>query len=269
MSRRETNARELAAYLEGEVTTSERAAIDSELSSSAQARNTLRQLQKIVDHLAAPAPDLEGIDLEARVRAAMHQPLPAPRTRRRLLPVWLVGVAACLGGLVLYLARPPEAAEFRAKSNGVLAVPAKRWAGIQIYKAIEHSTPELLGTEISPSDGLLFSYTNLGARPFDYLMIFAVDARGEVSWFYPAHEQVGENPESISIRRERANVPLGEVIRQDFAAGPLSLYALFTRESRKVLEIEAWVKEHGRPLADSVIFGPDEVIERIDARVEP
>jgi len=268
-SRHDTNARVLAAYLEGEVTTSERAVIDGELGDSAQARKTLRQLQKIVDHLAAPAPDLETIDLEARVRAAVNQPLPARRTRARMLSVWLAGVAACLGGSLLLLVHPPAADEFRSKSNGTASAPAKRWAGIQVYKATEHATPEQLGGELSSNDGLLFSYTNLGSRPFDYLMIFAVDSRGEVSWFYPAHEQLGENPDSISIRREHANVPLGEIIRQDFAAGPLSLYALFTHEPRRVLEVEAWVKEHGRPLADSTITGPDEVLERIDARVEP
>lgn len=268
MARRDTNVHELAAYLEGEVTTSERAAIDSELADSADARHTLLQLQKIIDHLSAPAPDLESIDLDARVRAAVHQPIPMHRTRRRALPVWLAGVAACLGALALYLVLPPDASEFRAKSNGSLSVPGKRWAGIQVYRATEHATPEQLGSELSSSDGLLFSYTNLGSRPFDYLMIFGVDSRGEVSWFYPAHEQVGENPESISIRHERANVPLGEVIRQDFAAGPLSIYALFTREPRKVLEIEAWVKAHGRPLANSALAGAEGVMERIDAQVE-
>lgn len=268
-SRNDTNTRVLAAYLEGEVTTSERAAIDRELENSAQARSTLRQLQKIVEHLSASAHDLESIDLDARVRAAVHRPLPVRKAPRRMLAAWLSGVAACLGGLLLFLARAPDASEFRAKSNGGLVAPNKRWAGIQIYRAIEHATPELLGSELSSSDGLLFSYSNLGSRPFDYLMIFAVDARGEVSWFYPAHEQLGENPESIAIRHERANVPLGEVIRQDFAAGPLSLYGLFTREPRRVLEIEAWVKEHGRPVAGSAIARPDEVMERIDARVTP
>lgn len=188
-----------------------------------------------------------------------------------MLSVWLAGVAACLGGAWLFLVypHPPGAEEFRAKSSGTSSNAGKRWAGIQVFKAIEHATPEPLGSELSSSDGLLFSYTNLGSRPFDYLMIFAVDSRGEVSWFYPAHEQIGENPGSISIRNERANIPLGEVIRQDFPPGLLSLYALFTREPHQVLEIEAWVKTHGRPLADSTITGPDDTIERIDARVEP
>jgi hypothetical protein len=76
----------------------------------------------------------------------------------------------------------------------VTLVEGKRWAGIQIYRVSEQSGPEPLGARMAPSDGLLVSYTNLGATPFDYLMVFAVDAEHEVRWLYPAYEMPGDNP---------------------------------------------------------------------------
>src|SRR4051812_5568580 len=101
--------RTLAAYLEGEVTASERSAIEVELENSADARRTLEQMRSLTEHLAAPLPELESIDLSSRVRAAVRDRVPVRPARSssaRSLPVWLVGLAAGLAGVALYLARP-------------------------------------------------------------------------------------------------------------------------------------------------------------------
>jgi beta-glucosidase len=45
---------------------------------------------------------------------------------------------------------------------------------------------------------LLFSYTNVGPAPFEYLMIFGIDARDDVHWFFPARES-----DSPTARPER------------------------------------------------------------------
>lgn len=266
MARNRTDAASLAAFLEDEVTASERAAIEEELENSADARHALQQMQKVRDLLAAPAPALESIDLASRVRTAVRKPGRAPlEGRGRALPVWLFGVAACLGGALLFFRTqsPNDSREFVAKSNGAPA--AERWAGIRAYRVIDRGTPQPLGAEVSSSDGLLFSYTNLGVQPFDYLMIFALDARGEVHWFYPAYERAGQNPESIAITRGASNVPLGDLVQQDFAGGALTLYALFTRRPSTVLDVEAWLKEAKRPRGDAPM--PGALLRRIDTQV--
>jgi hypothetical protein len=111
----------------------------------------------------------------------------------------------------------------------------------------------------------LFSYTNLGPHPFDYLMIFATDASAEVRWFYPAWESAADNPQSIAITRGGANVPLGELVQQDAAEGPLSLYALFTARPLSVKEVEAWLKQHGPSVDQAPLAGG--VLQRIETRV--
>jgi hypothetical protein len=102
----------------------------------------------------------------------------------------------------------------------------------------------LTGTA-SIEDGLLFSYTNLGNNPFVYLAIFAVDGRKNVRWFYPAYEIPGTNPASISIKRGLADVPLPDLVHQDWAPGPIAIHALFSYEPLHVQEVEALLEHVG------------------------
>ena len=106
----------LSAYLEGEVTASERAVIETELVNSASARRTLAQLRNLSELLAAPDADLEAIDLAARVRAASRQPAAArPASAPRFRALWLGGLAACLSCWLVFAHRPPANSEFRSK----------------------------------------------------------------------------------------------------------------------------------------------------------
>lgn len=267
-------ARFLAAYLEGEVTASERAAIQAELEESASARRTLGELEAVTALLAAPAPELEAMDLAGRVQAALRRPS-SPRAATPVKPSsWksrslalALGLAAALGAALLFVRRPAENAEFRAKSNVSAGVESRRWAGVRAYRVAGPKSPEPLGATLSARDGLVFSYTNLGAHAFGYLMIFGVDANGGVRWFYPAYLSAAENPQSIPIERNRANVALGEVVEQDFAEGPLTLYALFSETRTDVRSIERWVEAHPRGANDPPLTGA--LLQRIDTRVVP
>ncbi|HYQ18620.1 MAG TPA: hypothetical protein VEQ58_22745, partial [Polyangiaceae bacterium] len=225
MTRVRPDAAALAAYLEDEVTASERAEIEAELAASASARKTLGQLRNVKDLLQAADPALEDIDMVARVRIAARQPAPPPAARtKRFAAMLLGGLAASLGCWLFLAARPArtdDAAEFRAKANGAMRSEAARWAGIQILRLSASGTPEPVGDHVAVNEGLLFSYTNLGPQPLSYLMIFAIDSRGEVHWFHPAYETAGENPQAVPIERGRANVPLAELVQQSFSEGPL------------------------------------------------
>ena len=267
-------ASSLVAYLEGEVTASERAAIEAELEESASARRTLRELEAVTALLAAPAPELEAIDLAGRVQGALRRPgssLRPPverrswwRSRRAALGLSL---AAALGAALLFLSRPPFPDEFRAKASSSAGDESRRWAGIRAYRVVGRKSPEPLGATLSRSDGLVFSYTNLGAQPFRYLMIFGVDAKREVRWFYPAYLRTDENPQSIPIERSRANIALADVVEQDFAEGPLTLYALFSDARADVRSIERWLQAHDGTRTESPLTGG--FLQRIETRVLP
>ncbi len=98
------------------------------------------------------------------------------------------------------------------------------------------------------------------------MMVYAVDAAGEVRWFYPAYEAAGTNPSSIAIQAG-ANVLLAEVIRHPFAAGPLTLQALFSRAPLRVSQVEAWLAT--RPAADAAPPWPDVYRQILISSVEP
>jgi hypothetical protein len=235
----------LAAYLEGEVTPSEAAAIERTLADSAAARRRLEELRSIRDALARPVLDLNAPDLALRVRRAIQGG--APGSSRRAVGPWArrAGLIAVAAGLVVIagiatLRHPAE--PFRAKGAGSTDSGAERWAGIQVFRVDHTGKPERATERLRAGDGLLFSYTNVGPRPFDYVMIFGVDAQGDVRWFHPAYESAGANPTSIPAARGEANVPLAETIHHDFAPGPLAIYALFTMRPLQVLEVEALVR---------------------------
>src|SRR5262245_54158409 len=227
----------LAAYLEGEVTASESAALEAQLAEMPAARRRLAQLRDTRDALGAPIPELEGIDLAPAVGRALRAPAAAPRQRGRFWAGFLTAgaLAAAMGAVALW---PRSSDEFRPKSasaDGDRAGEGDRWAGVQVYRVDGSGEPQRLGDRVSAREGLLFSYTNLGPQPFEWLMIFAVDGRGEVRWFYPAYESPGTNPASIGIKPGEAEVALSDAVYHDLAAGPLVLYGVFSHRPLRVL----------------------------------
>ena len=235
----------LAAYLERELSPSETQRLEDMLARDADAQRRLEQLRHIRDALSAPEPELESIDLVLAVQTAQRLP---ERTPPRRSIWWLLGGGVTATAAALLLAFGVDTgqwspSEFRAKSGGSELPDPRRWTAVQVYQVSAGGEPQQLSERVSANDGFLFSYTNLGPEPFEYLMIFAVAASGQVSWFHPSYETVGTNPTSIHIEKGRAEVPLKEVIEHDFAPGPLSIYALFTRQPMRVLEVEAWLEQ--------------------------
>jgi len=257
----------LAAYLEGELTQSDSARLAAELREDADAQRRLEQIRRIFSVLRRQEHELEGVDLVLGVRRALlEQPSAAWKPPAR----WLAaGGIAAAAAVALFAARtlPSEVSEFRARSAGSSATEATRWAGVKIYRSGKNAEAELLQGSLSSNEGLLFAYTNLGPQPFDYLMLFAVGASGQIHWFYPAYEQLGENPQSIAIERGAANVMLTDVVRHRYARGPLRIYALFSRKPLRVLDVEAWLEQQrGEPLTRPP--ASEATLQHVSVRVE-
>lgn len=284
----------LVSYVDGDVTPSQAAAIERAIEESPEVRRRASELTRITTALSSSIPELESMDLAARVRAgtaeidrqsrerARRNERPwsfSPRFRWRWRwPAAMTGlVAAGATALLLFVARPEnragdelavldEAAGMRAKSAGPGAAGApERWAGISAYRVAGGRAPERLGGRMSSDDGLLFAYTNLGPRPFTHLMVFAVDASGQVRWFHPAYQQAGTNPASIPIQAN-ANVPLAEVVSHPFAPGPATVHALFSRRPLRVQEVEAWLAR--RPAANGATPWPDSYRHTLSTSIE-
>lgn len=255
--RNELSSVNLAAYLEQEVTASEAASIETALAESPGATRRLGELDSLRRALREPPAEVMGIDLVARVREGVR--LPAPRPRRSWLRGGLALVAAlavAAGALVLV---PRAADEFRAKGAPSGKSDERRWAGVSAYRVDEAGVFSPLGATLPTHAGLVFSYTNLGSRPFGYLMIFGIDAKGEVRWFHPAFEAPGTDPTSIAILPGQARRALGELVVFDLPPGKFTLHALFTRRALHVLEVEALVAKRGQAGLDALRDASEEV----------
>jgi hypothetical protein len=286
----ELSDKTLLAYLEGEVTQSEAAAIDAALADAPADRRRLERLREVLGHLAAAPDELDPIDLVPAVRQAITaMPAPAPRRRQAwpFLAMAAVMLLAASGMIASRLAgRDGQGGadeEFRAKaaSGDTPGAANDRWVNVTAYRvaadAPASAAPEPLGARLRPGDGLLFSFDNLAPTPFGYVMIFAVDGAGAVYWFYPAYEQAGTDPASIatgaSAGGQRA-VELPDLIRHAFPAGPLAIYGVFTHAPLRVSRVEeaiaalvragAW--NAGEPPRLAI---PDAGQEVVAVRVEP
>ncbi|HET7538671.1 MAG TPA: hypothetical protein VFK05_02330 [Polyangiaceae bacterium] len=258
----------LAAYLEGELTQSESARLAEDLREDPDAQRRLEQIRRISNVLSRQDKELEGLDLVFGVRQALLTPLSSSWKQPAR---WLAagGFAAAAGAALFGAIKAPavDASEFQARSADAHAAEATRWAGVKIYRSRGGAEPELIKGRLSPGDGLLFAYTNLGRQPFDYLMLFAVGASGQIHWFYPAYEQLGDNPKSIEIEHGMAEVMLSQVVRHRYAPGPLVIYALFSRKPLRVLEVEEWLEQQRGQPPDRPPFR-DASLQRANVEVE-
>jgi len=260
----------LVAHLEEDLPPDQSSRVAALLAEDPAALHEFEQLRRIRDALSAPAGELESLDLASGVGVALRTGWAAPprsRIRRWLGPAagaLAAGTLLAIGATRFAGGQQPE---FRSKSAAGETKPA-RWAGIQVYRVVEGSAPVRLGSSVSPNDALLFSYTNLGPRPFEYLMIFALGANGRIHWFHPAYERLGTNPRSIPIRGNHTEVALNELVRHDFARGPLSIYALFSRQELRVLDVEAWLAQNRGDESSHTPWGDDVALELVTTRAE-
>jgi hypothetical protein len=168
----------------------------------------------------------------------------APVSARRIwVPLLLAGAAA----LFLLIPRPRPPAE-RGAGTGALAPPS-----IHLFRVEGPGRAAPVGERIARADALVLAYSN-PTRVYDHLMVFGVDERYQVHWFYPPFLRPGDDPAAISIAQGRAGVELGEAINHDFVPGKLRVYALFLDRAERVSRIEAVV---GATLA-----GPRAPLER-------
>ncbi len=268
--RRRTTER-LAAYLEGEVTASERLAIDKDLAEDAEQRKYLAQLLQIRSAVASPVAELEDLDLVARVRQGAKSP-PLPKKVEFGRWVWAASSAAVAAGLASYVGVTSNSDSTAAPEFQTRAVETPthaRWTGVQVYRVDASNSQALpLGQIINPRDGLLFSYTNSGTQPFSHLAVFGVDDAGQVFWYHPAYLDAQTDPESIPIRAGVTQEPLNAVVRHVYTGESLRLYAMFSHRPWRVSELEAWVKQAGSgEAAPSPI--PHDVFGKSERKPEP
>lgn len=244
-----TAYRALAAYTEGEVTVSEAAAIEDALLGSQEGKRRLKRIHAVqtmlrdtgatdqIDLLPGLLPRLEA------ARRLGAQSSAEGRNMSRWMGFAAAAAIALLVSAGLLLTRSQESPapedEFRVKSAAPERDTRSRWIAFNAFRLSEKAQPEQVRDSLHPNDGLLFSYTNLGPKPFSYMMIFGMDDHRRVYWYYPAFLDAKDNPTSIPIDRDVSRAGLREVIAHPYAEGSLTLFALFSDNILSVSDIES------------------------------
>lgn len=258
---------ELGRLLEGEVLSSRAAELEAEVRGDAGVRAALEAEQALHASLRAVPPELEGVDLVDAVREAAQVPAPPPRRRSVSFAVAAVALAATLAAVVVFSGRlAPD-----ARVKGAASESAERWTGVRVFSVGADGASRPLSDSVHASDGLAFAYLNASATPFTHLLVFGLDARGSVFWYYPAWERAGEDPEAVAIRAGPDVVSLGEKIVQPLTPGPLVVRAVFATRPLRVSEVERLIRELGPERALSAERIPLEgtVQQRVAVEVVP
>jgi hypothetical protein len=258
-------------YLQGELSRSESEEVERLIADSRRAQERVTELRAMMDELRRPPEWVDEVDLVAAVNERLAGEGGTPHGGARSKPGrmraarWLGGGGAALAAAaaIVFVARAADRdAETTAEatSGQERAGPATRsgppigirrkgvvqpgdpdrWVGIELARAGTGTAPEVVvaGARLAPGE-LSVTYTNLGPAPFSHLMVFAVDAAGEVRWLYPAYERAGTDPTAIAIAGGAAQVPLPDLIEHDFRAGRLLVCGLFLRAPLAVSQVEA------------------------------
>jgi hypothetical protein len=156
-------------------------------------------------------------------------------------PLWMVSALA-FGAVAALLVLAPRLRTAPVERGSGAPVPGPLTPAIHLYRLQGRDRTIPVVDHIAARDALLVAYSNPGPD-HDHLMVFAVDERYHVFWFYPAFLHPGEDPAAIAIDRGRAGVELGEQISHDYIPGKLRVYALFLEGSARVSRIEQLIEE--------------------------
>jgi hypothetical protein len=134
-------------------------------------------------------------------------------------------------------------ADFRPRGPVLAPAPVE----LRGWRVPTGRAPERLGEWLSPQDDLALAYVNRQGYP--WLMVFAVDERRNVYWYYPTWSRAEEDPGAIPAASGDSVHELPQAIRHDFVGARLTLYGAFMDSRRSVRQLEQLVQAAPDPQA--------------------
>ncbi len=173
--------------------------------------------------------------------------------------VALVALAPAAALAVVLWAVPSTKSERPFVARGAGATDAVR---MLVYRLRADAPARRLGGEMSAADELAFSYQN--AAGHERLLIFGVDDRKEVFWYYPAWTDPAKAPEAVRIRPGGEAKELGEGIRHRLRPGPLHIVGVFTSRPYTVTDVERALERWNPRGATPLLPESVQVVERVN-----
>lgn len=153
---------------------------------------------------------------------------------------------ASLGVMRLDQGRHETAGTFAARGD---APRRGSRLGFEIYAHEPGKQPVRIheGQRLRADTGYSFVVLNRSQKR-QSLLLFAVDARSDVHWFYPAFLEPATDPHSIVVDVRPQVQPLPDGITPDSPApGPMRFVGVFSKAPLRVSEVEASLRSGGLP----------------------
>ena len=134
---------------------------------------------------------------------------------------------------------------------------------VVVHRSGNDAGPSRAGDSIRRGDELTFAYGNASNKPF--LLVYGVDERRHVFWYYPAWTDAQDDPRSIAIQPGAHALP--DAIRHDLVGSTLEIHAVFTDAPLRVNTVEDLISR--APAGRSPSFGPGSIDRSIRFQVQP
>jgi hypothetical protein len=230
---------ELTRLLDGELTENRAARLRAHAAACTGCAAELLARERLVDRIRAPLPGLPSEGALAAVMsrldaadAAVRAP-PPPRLTRG----WM-GLAAAAAALLVAVQLLPVRREdgFAARGAGVEWIQK---IGVELWALQGQPRRLASGDNLARGVAVVASYSNVDPDTA-WLLAFAIDARGEVHWLYPAYLDAARDPGAVPLQGAVVQRALPEsVVLEEVPDGALRFVTVVSREPHRVSEIEA------------------------------
>jgi len=231
---------EWLSLVDGEATENRAGELRTHASGCSQCAQELEKQRQLMRDLAAPVPVSAGA-VAAVMRRLENGRSPA---RRFGWHGWtLAGGALAVAAAAAFLIVPATGTHEGLFSARGHRVPWTQKVGAEVW-AIDgpnlHSPHKLeAGSVLSPATAIVASYHNIDAAAA-YLLVFAIDAQGEIHWAYPGFENPKTDPEAVRLEPLQIKKVLPDsVMLDELPAGPVEFVTFIAREPLHVSNIES------------------------------
>jgi len=230
---------EWLSLIDGEATENRAVELRAHAAGCSRCTQELERQRELVRDVSAPV-SVSDVSAEA-VAAVMRRIEKAERPARRFgWRGWTFAGGALAAAAVVALWILPstgiDGGIFSARGH---RVPWTQKVGVEVW-AIESSPRKLeAGSVLAPATAMVASYHNVDAAAA-YLLVFALDARGEIHWAYPGFEDAKTDPAAVRLEPLQMHKVLPDsVMLDDLPSGPLELVTVISREPLRVSRIES------------------------------
>ncbi|HET9623593.1 MAG TPA: zf-HC2 domain-containing protein [Kofleriaceae bacterium] len=230
---------ELTQYRERELSERRAPEVRAHVAGCAACTARIARIDQLIGDLGAPL-----AEADARAVARVMRRLDAPPPARRAWPAVTAALATAAIAVIAVAAWPTRDAGTFAPRGGappahLTAATIARDVGTTwcTLDADHRAVP--IPAAVSPTTPYVLAYRNLLQAPPLYALAFAVDARGEVHWLYPAFTRASDDPAAVALPATTTSRLLPDTVVLDgVAPGPLHLIAIVSAERLHVSAIE-------------------------------